>query len=77
MLRRKGSDGMEKDQELDLDAVVAELNRQAYDKELEALANLTLLRNAYNDENRLSREEQEARDLEERLRAIMSGIGRD
>ena len=77
ILRKKGGEGMEKDNELDFDAVVAELNRQAHDKELEALANLTLLRNSYNEEAQLTPEEQEKRDLEERLRIIMSGMEKD
>ena len=61
------------DEELDVSAVLADLNRQAHDKELEALANLTLLQSGF-DPDALSPEEQERRDLDERLRKIISDL---
>ena len=64
------------DEELDFDAVLADLNRQARDKELEALANLTLLQSGF-DPNTLSPEEKERRDLDERLKKIISDLDRD
>ena len=64
------------EEELDVDAVLADLNRQAHDKELEALANLTLLQSGF-DPNAMTPEEQERRDLDERLRKIMDDIGKD
>ncbi len=65
----------EKDKELDFDAVLADLHRQAHDKELEALANLTLLQSF--DPEALSPEEQERRDLDERLKKIISDLTKD
>ena len=64
------------EEELDVGAVLADLNRQAHDKELEALANLTLLQSGF-DPNAMTPEEQERRDLDERLRKIMDDIGKD
>ena len=64
------------EEELDVDAVLADLNRQAHDKELEALANLTLLQSGF-DPNAMTPEEQERRNLDERLRKIMDDIGKD
>lgn len=64
------------DEELDFDAVLADLDRQARDKELEALANLTLLQSGF-DPNTLSPEEKERRDLDERLKKIISDLDRD
>ena len=64
------------DEELDFDAVLADLNRQARDKELEALANLTLLQSGF-DPEALSPEEKERRDLDERLKKIISDLDRD
>ena len=64
------------DEELDVGAVLADLNRQAHDKELEALANLTLLQSGF-DPNALSPEEQQRRDLDERLRKIISDLTAD
>ncbi|MBE7008716.1 MAG: hypothetical protein E7422_06230 [Ruminococcaceae bacterium] len=64
------------DKELDFDAVLADLNRQAHDKELEALANLTLLQSGFDPET-LSPEEQERRDLDERLKKIISDLADD
>lgn len=64
------------EEELDVGAVLADLNRQAHDKELEALANLTLLQSGF-DPNAMTPEEQERRNLDERLRKIMDDIGKD
>lgn len=66
----------EQEQELDFDAVLADLNRQAHDKELEALANLTLLQSGF-DPDAMSPEEQKRRDLDERLKKIISDLDRD
>ena len=65
-----------KGQELNFDAVLADLNRQAHDKELEALANLTLLRSDYSNDP-WRRVDEEQKDLDERLRKIMEGITKD
>ena len=65
------------DKELDFNAVLADLNRQARDKELEALANLTLLQSGFDHPEALSPEEQERRDLDERLKKIISDLDRD
>ena len=65
-----------KDGELNFDAVLADLHRQAHDKELEALANLTLLQSGF-DPEALSPEEQERRDLDERLKKIISDLTQD
>ena len=64
------------EEELDVGAVLADLNRQAHDKELEALANLTLLQSGF-DPNAMTPEEQERRNLDERLRKIINDIGKD
>ena len=64
------------EEELDVGAVLADLNRQAHDKELEALANLTLLQSGF-DPNAMTPEERERRNLDERLRKIMDDIGKD
>ena len=83
--KRKGGGAMadeknhkpkQQDKELDFNAVLADLDRQARDKELEALANLTLLQSGFNPEA-LSPEEQERRDLDERLKKIISDLDRD
>ncbi len=66
----------EQDKELDCDAVLADLDRQARDKELEALANLTLLQSGF-DPQALSPEEQERRDLDERLKKIIGDLTQD
>ena len=65
------------DGEIDFDAVLSELNRQAHDKELEALANLTLLRSAFDSEDGLSPEDRERKDLDERLKKIISDLSQD
>lgn len=65
------------DKELDFNAVLADLHRQAHDKELEALANLTLLQSGFEHPEALSPEEQERRDLDERLKKIISDLDRD
>ena len=67
----------QQDKELDFNAVLADLNRQARDKELEALANLTLLQSGFDHPEVLSPEEQERRDLDERLKKIISDLDRD
>ena len=64
------------DKELDFDAVLADLNRQARDKELEALANLTLLQSGF-DPEAMSPEEQKRRDLDERLKKIINDLTQD
>ena len=66
----------QQDKELDFDAVLADLHRQAHDKELEALANLTLLQSGF-DPEALSPEERERRNLDERLKKIISDLDRD
>ena len=70
------ADNRKKDEELDFDAVLADLHRQARDKELEALANLTLLQSGF-DPNEMTPEEQKRRDLDERLKKIISDLDRD
>lgn len=67
----------DKEQELDFDAVLADLNRQAHDKELEALANLTLLRTSFSSDGGLSENDQKQRDLDERLKKIISDLAQD
>ena len=66
----------DQDQELDFDAVLADLHRQAHDKELEALANLTLLQSGF-DPDAMSPEEQKRRELDERLKKIISDLDTD
>lgn len=68
---------MKKDDKLDFEAVLADLNRQAHDKELEALANLTLLRTSFNSEDALSENDQKQKDLDERLKKIIDGLDKD
>ncbi|MBQ9719684.1 MAG: hypothetical protein IJV64_03215 [Oscillospiraceae bacterium] len=68
---------MKKDDELDFEAVLADLNRQAHDKELEALANLTLLRTSFNSEDALSENDQKQKELDERLKKIIDGMDKD
>ena len=70
------ADNRKKDEELDFDAVLADLHRQARDKELEALANLTLLQSGF-DPNEMTPEEQKRRDLDERLKKIISDLDKD
>lgn len=65
------------DDELDFDAVLANLNRQAHDKELEALANLTLLRTSFGSEDGLSEHDQKQKKLDERLKKIISDLAQD
>lgn len=65
------------DEELDFDAVLADLNRQAHDKELEALANLTLLRTSFGSEDGLSENDQKQKNLDERLKKIISDLAQD
>ena len=65
------------EKELDFDAVLADLHRQAHDKELEALANLTLLRNSWGSEDALSVHDQEQKDLDKRLQKIINDLDRD
>ena len=67
----------QQDKELDFDAVLADLHRQAHDKELEALANLTLLRTSFGSEDGLSEHDQKQKDLDERLQKIISDLTRD
>ena len=83
--KRKGGETMpeekkrkpkQPDKELDFNAVLADLDRQTRDKELEALANLTLLQSGF-DPNALSPEEKERRNLDERLKKIISDLDRD
>ncbi|MBQ9648307.1 MAG: hypothetical protein IJV43_08115 [Oscillospiraceae bacterium] len=64
------------DKELDFYAVMADLNLQAQDKELESLANLTLLQSGF-DPDAMSPEEQKRRDLDERLKKIISDLDTD
>lgn len=68
---------MKKDDQLDFEAVLADLNRQAHDKELEALANLTLLRTSFNSEDSLSENDQKQKELDERLKKIIDGLDKD
>ena len=68
---------MKKDDQLDFEAVLADLNRQAHDKELEALANLTLLRTSFNSEDGLSENDQKQKELDERLKKIIDGLDKD
>ena len=77
MSEEKKRKALQQDKELDFNAVLADLDRQARDKELEALANLTLLQSGFEHPEALSPEEQERRDLDERLKKIISDIGRD
>ena len=63
-----------KGDELDFDQVLADLHRQAHDKELQAIAHLTLLRSSFGSEDGLSPQDQEKKDLDERLRKIISDL---
>lgn len=71
------ADNKKKDEELDFDAVLADLHRQARDKELEALANLTLLRTSFGSEDGLSENDQKQKNLDERLKKIISDLAQD
>lgn len=71
--RKKNS---EKDEGLNFEVVLADLHRQAHDKELEALANLTLLQSGF-DPEAMSPEEQKRRDLDDRLKKIISDLTQD
>ena len=77
MAEEKKQKPKQPDKELDFNAVLADLNRQAHDKELEALANLTLLQSGFSHPEALSPEEQERRNLDERLKKIISDLDRD
>ena len=66
-----------KDKELDVDDVLADLHRQAHDKELEALASLTLLRTSWGSEENLSENDQKQKDLDERLMKIINDLSSD
>lgn len=74
MADEKNREKREQDDELDFDAVLADLSRQAHEKELEALANLTLLRSSYDNPESLSPKEQEQKDLDARLQKIISDL---
>ncbi len=67
----------DKEQELNFDAVLADLHRQAHDKELEALANLTLLRTSWGSEDGLSEKDQKQKKLDERLMKIIGDLDKD
>ncbi len=67
----------QQDKELDFDAVLADLHRQAHDKELEALANLTLLRTSFGSEDGLSANDQKQKELDDRLMKIISDLDKD
>lgn len=75
--KREQKQKTKQDEELDFNAVLADLHRQAHDKELEALANLTLLQSGFEHPEALSPEEQERRDLDERLKKIISDLAPD
>ena len=82
MVRRKAAETVAKkkdhpDDALDFDAVLADLNRQAHDKELEALANLTLLRTSFGSEDGLSEQDQKQKDLDDRLKKIINDLTKD
>lgn len=66
---------LEQDGSLDFETVFANLHRQAHDKELEALANLTLLRTAF--DGGMSEKDQAQRELDERLQRIISDLTHD
>ncbi len=65
------------DVELDFNAVMADLSRQAHDKELEALASLTLLRSTFDSPDGMSPTDREQKDLDERLKKIISDLSQD
>lgn len=77
MAEEKKQKPKQQDKELDFDAVLADLNRQARDKELEALANLTLLQSGFKNPEALSPEEQKRKNLDERLKKIIGDLDRD
>ena len=66
--------GENNNQELDFDAVLADLARQAHEKELTALANLAILRSSYGMDDKLSPQEKERKELDDRLRKIISDL---
>jgi hypothetical protein len=65
------------EKELDVDDVLADLHRQAHDKELEALASLTLLRNSWGSDEGLSENDQKQKDLDARLMKIIGDLDKD
>lgn len=67
----------EQDAEVDFHVVMADLSRQAHDKELEALANLTLLRSTFDNPDSMSEKDREQKDLDERLKKIISDLAED
>ena len=64
------------EKELDVDDVLADLHRQAHDKELEALASLTLLRSSWGD-GTMSPGDRKQRELDERLKEILGDLDAD
>ena len=74
MADEKEKKEQQQDDELDYKAVLADLSRQAHEKELEALASLTLLRSSYDNPESLSPQEQERKDLDARLQKIISDL---
>ena len=65
------------EKELDVDDVLADLHRQAHDKELEALASLTLLRSSWGSDEGLSENDQKQKDLDARLMKIIGDLDKD
>ena len=65
------------EKELDVDDVLADLHRQAHDKELEALASLTLLRSSWGSDEGLSENDQKQKDLDARLMKIIGALDKD
>jgi len=67
----------QQDKELNFEAVLADLHRQAHDKELEALASLTLLRSSWGSDDAMSPNDQKQKDLDERLKEILGDLDID
>jgi len=74
---RLADEKQQQDKELDFDAVLADLHRQAHDKELEALASLTLLRSSWGNDEAMSPNDQKQKSLDDRLKEILGDIDKD
>ena len=65
------------EQETDVNSVFADIQRRAHDKELEAIANLAIFRSSFEKDNLLSPQDQQKRELDQRLYRIISDLSDD
>lgn len=62
------------DKEWSCDSIVSDLGRQAHDRELKAIADLTILRGTFGEASGLSSADLRQKELDERLKRIISDL---